>query len=327
MDNKLTKKRLSNFFSYEWILMIIVIVVGIVFFDGIYAIFGVRTTTGQYFKVYYDQNFSLSYDSSLKLFDMIERRKTFSYDVLEKDYEILTGDADVLNIRLSVQEGDVIITDYTESDKDAAEPVRRADYVTDTHLMYTMDGLLADAKAYLAGFLKDGADSSDLSYANLDENKIDQAFLARMKKDNRYRTDEQKAQGKLDEHLRIQKLCENVKDFEYFLNNAPQECFYRYTRYSCLKELRDGELKENYEKAYQKEIDEGRQNAMYGIDLGALNPGEGETSAGEYFKVNGGDSASKAVLMAFDFLEYQPELQFESLSFFCSVLRECSDII
>lgn len=327
MDNKITKNRLSNFLSYEWILILIIIFVGIIFFDGIYTIFGVRTTTGQYFKVYYDQNFSLSYDSSLKLVEMINRRKTFSYDVLEKDYEILTGDADVLNIRLSVQEGDIIITDYSEPAEDAAEPVKRAEYIVDTQTMYTMNGLLADAKNYLKGFLKDGADVNDLSYENLDTQKIDVAFLERMKKDNRYRTDEQKESGKIEERGRIEKLCADVKDFEHFLTNAPEECFYKYTRFSCLKELREGDLKKTYEEAYQKEIAEGRQNAIYGIDLGALKPSEGETSADQYFKLNGAESAKTSVIMAFDFLKYQPELQFECVSFICSVLRECSDVI
>lgn len=324
MDNKITKRRLGNFLSYEWIVMIIVAVISIVVFEFVYGIMEVKPTTGQEFKVYYDENFS--YSSSDKLYELIEREDTLSYDVLKKDYEILfpNGEANILNIRLSVYEGDIIISDFTDPPETATEKKIRSEYIVDTESVYTLDKLLADAKSYLKTFLKEG--ESELKYENLDTAKIDAKFLERMKKDNRFRKDQDKENGKILERKRIEKLCNDVSDFEKFLTTAPENCFYRYTKYTCLKELRAGtDLGTSYELSYQKEIAEGRENAIYGIHLGGLTGGK--TQAEEYFKVNGASTANKSVMMAFNFLEHQPELQFECISFMCTVIRECSDII
>ena len=331
MDNKITKKRLGNFLSYEWILIIFIVFISIFLFDGFYSIIAVRPTVGQEFKVYYDENFSGTDPDKLQ--EMIDRNNTLSYDVLKVDYEVLTPAADVniLNIRLSVYEGDIIITDNAPADENAAEPKVRSEYVIDTESLYTLDKLLSDAKTYLGTFVKDGADKTDLSYANLDKEKIDAAFLTRMKKDNRFRSNEQKEQGKLQERKRIEKLCVDVAGFEKFLNTAPEEYFYRYTKYTCLKELRKNtDLGESYEKRYQEEVKNnlskyGRQDARYGINLGALT--KGKTEAQEYFKLNKAENANNTVMLAFDFLEHQPELQFECISFMCTVLRECSNIL
>lgn len=325
MDSRITKKRLGNYLSYEWILMVVVVLVTIILFDAFYGIIAVRPTVGQEFKVYYDENFS-SIDSN-KLIDLIKRENTLSYDVLETDYEVLipNSETNVLNIRLSVYEGDIIVTDCTEPDESSTESKIRSEYIIDTESVYTLDKLLSDGKAYLSTFLKDGCDDP-LTYDNLDTDKIDAAFLTRMAKDNRFRSDEQKAAGKIQERARIEKLCKDVKDFETFLITAPEECFYRYTKYTCLKELRaDTDLGADYEKKYQKEIEEGRENAVYGIHLGGLTGGR--TQPEEYFKVDGAESADKSIMLAFDFLEQQPELQFECISFMCTVIRECSDLL
>ena len=148
MDNRITKNRLGNFLSYEWIIMIIVVLIAVFLMDGVYAILEVRPTVGQEFKVYYDQNFSQSsYD---KLYELIDRNDTLSYDVLKTDYEVIVGgDVDVLGTRLSVYEGDIIVTDSCAPDKSDADPKVRSEYVVDVYSIYRLDALLSDAKAYL----------------------------------------------------------------------------------------------------------------------------------------------------------------------------------
>jgi hypothetical protein len=293
--------------------------------DGVYAILEVRPTVGQEFKVYYDQNFSeTSYE---KLYDLIDRNDTLSYDVLKLDYEVIVGgDVDVLGTRLSVYEGDIIITDSCAPKENDRDPKVRSEYVADVYSIYRLEDLLKDAKAYLKQFLKDGA-TDELNYENLDQNKIDAKFLERMVKDNRFRSDEQKQEGKQLERARIQKLCVDVSDFEKFLNTAPEDCFYRYTKYSCLKEIREGDFKKTYQEKYQKEIDEGRANAIYGINFGGEAFKHGKSSTVEYFKVNGKANSENSIMMAFNFLEHQPVLQFETISFMCTVIRECSNIL
>ena len=58
MDNKLTKKRLHDLLSYEWILMIIICVVSIVFWEIVYDFSAVKLTAGQNFRYYFDYNIS-----------------------------------------------------------------------------------------------------------------------------------------------------------------------------------------------------------------------------------------------------------------------------
>ncbi len=320
MDNRITKKRLYAYLSYQWIMIIIFALVAIFLLNGVYAAIGVKPTTGQHFKVYYDNNFSST--TSTKLESLIYREKALSYDVLEEDYEVLVGDGqtDILGIRLSVQEGDIIISDKKEPPKDAelsAEKTIRAKYIVDVYSIYTLDGLLEDAKAYLNKFAKDGA--TDLTFENMDISKIDANFLVRMKGDNRFRSAEQKEEGKLQERGRIEKLCADVACFENFMKNAPEEYFFKYTKYEHLKELRGGEY---YENALKGEIEAGRENAIYGLNVGVFSGGKSQPE--EYFKINGAETAKDSVMMAFNFLEYQPDLQFECLQFMCAIIRECT---
>lgn len=322
MDNRITKKRLHAYLSYQWIMIILFALVAIILANGIYAAIGVRPTTGQHFKVYYDNNFSST--TSSKLESLIFREKALSYDVLEEDYEVLVGDGqtDVLGIRLSVQEGDIIITDRKQPPKEAElrdEKTIRAKYIVDVHSVYTIDGLLKDAKTYLNKFAKDGV--TDLTYANMDVSKIDAHFLERMKGDNRFRNDKQKEEGKLLERARIEKLCEDVAYFEKFLNEAPEEYFFRHTKYEHLKELWGTE---DYDNAIKAEIEAGRANAIYGLNVGMFSGGKSQPE--EYFKLNGAENAKDSVMMAFNFLEYQPDLQFECLQFMCAIIRECTGI-
>ncbi len=298
--------------------MIATVVAVIFLFELIFTMFGVKPTTGQYFKVYYDINFSSSNENSLKLEQMISAKGALSYDVLKTDYEVLSSEANYLDTRLSVYEGDVIITDCAKKDEEDVTQTARTELLIDTYSIYTIDGLIKDAKDYLNKFTTDGA---------LDDEKIYEYFLARMKKDNRFRTQEEKEAGKLLEKQRIEKLYNDVAELEYFLANASEDCFYRYTKYTVRVNNTTGETKANYEKALQNEIDNGREDAIYGINLGALKEGEGETKASEYFKANGNDTAKDAVLLVFNFLSEQPDLQFEGISFIATVLRECSNII
>ena len=66
MDNKITKSRLSDLLSYEWILMLIIAVVSIIAWELFYTMGGVKLTVGQSFKYYYDQSIIVEDDGELK---------------------------------------------------------------------------------------------------------------------------------------------------------------------------------------------------------------------------------------------------------------------
>ena len=234
MDNKLTKKRLSDFLSYDWIIMLVVIVAAIVLWELVYTIAAVRLTEGQNFKYYYDVNMYAGNDAAFySLITEDEDDPVFSYDVLSVTSESLSSDYNVLNLRLSVYEGDVIFTDKKPEDSGN----NRAKSIVDSERVYVLTDLLNDGVTYLAGFLKDGLSTQAngkevvFDYNNLDEQKIRDNFLSRMRKDNRFRTDAQKEEGFYLEADRIKKVCEELEKFDYLLTVCEEEdMFFRYTR-------------------------------------------------------------------------------------------------
>ena len=327
MDNKITKRRLSDFLAYEWILTLIVAAAVIVAMELIYTVSAVRLSVGQNFKFYYDQNLYTYENPAANLYDLLdvklgENGKTFSYDVLQVDSETLMSSYNVLTTRLSVQEGDVIFTSLNEEE----DGTRRAKTIVDGdgYYVYRMDKLLSDAEEYLANFLKDG-ETDVYDVENYDEAKIRALFDTRMKGDNRFRTEETKAQGRQDEIARINKLVNEVKDFKRLMDTGEEKgLFFRYTKYEQAAET-DGTRDERYITAYEREKTEGRENAVYGFNISALTGGGKDTSA--YFKIAGNTDAKDVVLMAFDFLTYQPDLQFETISFINTIVREFSNFL
>ena len=58
-----------------------------------------------------------------------------------------------------------------------------------------------------------------------------------------------------------------------------------------------------------------------------LVPYEGKTNPTDYFKMIGADNATDVVILAFDFWDYQYDLQFETISFINAIVRDCSTIL
>ena len=333
MDNKLTKKRLSDYLSYEWILMIIVVAALIVVWELVYTLSAVRLTSGQQFRYYYDENIYSGNDANF--YDLLEGEngeKTFSYDVLSAGYEALNPQYNVLSVRLSVYEGDAIFTDSTEDENGSS----RMKNTVDGYSMYTFTHLEEDGINYLSSFLKD--EYAGLSFAekkvkvydynNLDESKIDAHFLDRMKGDNRFRSAEEKEDGKVLERGRIKKLCTEMEKFGYLLSVGDEKgLFMRYTKYELAYANAEDKNKSDYEAAIEREKEAGRENAIYGLRLDKLTGGR---SVSEYFRVKEKDSADGVTLALFDFYDVKDaklyDLQFESVSFLNKIVEEFSDV-
>ena len=233
MDNKITKKRLFDFLSYEWIVMIIVVALSILAWEFVYGIARVKLTPGQEFITYYD--IGLNGAQGDRFDAVLQERGAFSYDVLEVKNEGISSEFSVLDLRLSAYQGDVIYSSKITNDNN---PYPRAKDIVDKYKMYDLETLLTDAKGYLRSFLKDGitAPNAELEYKNLSEQKIEKGFAERMRKDNRVRKDSGYREYLKKEYQRIEKLCKDVADYEYFLTHAPADTFYRYTRYEQMVE-------------------------------------------------------------------------------------------
>lgn len=323
MDNKITKKRLSDFLSYEWIAVIAVAIACIIVWELIFTMTGVRLTTGQEFKFYYDQ--TIYADSSNKMYDVMTKdaetnKSIFSYDVLKISHETLMKEYNVLYDRLSVQEGDVIVTDCVAPAEDAEDKSVRAKTIIDGQPVYDFDTLLSDAESYLAKLLKDGLDvtTTDVCvFENLDGEKIEKLFLDRMKRDNRFRTEEAKTDGIKLEKERIQTLCDEVRKFRILLSQG-EEYFFMYSRY---EQVLLSELSSESAEYYQKNKDQSPKK--YGLRVEALTGG---IDPSELFKLQDSDNAKDVVVLVFNFLKYQPHLQFECISFLNAIVSECSNL-
>lgn len=339
MDNRVTKRRLSEFLAYEWIMIIIAIVGAILVWELVYTMTSVRLTVGQQFKYYYDQNISTVVDKSL--YDSLwnENRKVFSYDVIELNTESLTSDYNVLSVRLSIQEGDIIITDKKAPKEGATDKSVRSKTIVDGFSVYALTDLLSDAKTYLRdNFFKDEYSEKafeELDFSNsglIDDSKVFSVFVERMAGDNRFRSEEQKLEGFELEKERIYSLLKEVNDFDTFIKYAKSskpELLYNYKKYEQAYQTALEQNKTSDIELYEKWLSEQEEKA-YGINVEFLSGGKSNPSA--YFKMKSDDDkqvtdAKDVVIMAFDFLKEQPHLQFETIAFFNTVIRECSDIL
>ncbi len=316
--------------AYDWIVMIVVAIAAIIVWELVYTVSSVRLTVGQEFKFYYDINIE---EGSGNIYTLFDDEDVFSYDVLSIGSESLTTDVDVLTARLSVYEGDVLVTDFAEPAEDADDKSVRLKTMVDNYSGYSYEQMLKDAKEYLSGFMKDGVtgdiNKDTYNLENLDEQKIEQVFRSRMKKDNRYRKEEQIKDGVKQEVERIKKLYLEVVKFDHLLSKKTTnpELFYCYTRYEQAKASNpDGA----YDVVYQRELDAGRGDNVYALKLAGLTNFKGEGSnkkdPSEYFKMKGKDDASNVGIMVFNFLDKQPHLQFEVISFINAIVSECSNI-
>ena len=345
MDNKVTKRRLSNFLAYEWILVVVVVIAAIFVWELIYSITGVGLTVGQRFNYYYDtelqRNDMIDFHATLGAQDGTNNH-VLSYDVILCEYEKIYSDNDVLSSRLEIQEADVIFTDIVGHDSEKQQTIRLHTLV-DKYGLYDFASLLNDATDYLSQFLKAEHSQKTIAekravvlsegYVALDEAKIENHFLTRMKKDNRFRRQAQKQVGVVLEKERFAKLCAEVKDFNTILN-CGQDIFYNtYTKYTQVyQEMVDVGNKEYidfYKPKLDQEIEYEKTNPkkIYGIKLENLVPDDYEENVSKYFRLYGKSTAENVVLSVFNFKDYQPDLQFETIAFVNNVVRQFSNII
>ena len=304
MDNRLTKRRLSDFLAYDWIAILILIAAAILFWELVFTVSATRLSVGQQFKFYFDEDVS----TNGEIYDLLD--DTFSYEVLSVEAENLQSTYNVLSVRLSVNEGDAIFTSSIQKEDGTV----RAKTVIDNFPVYDLNELLKNAEDYLSQF-KTGEE--------LDDEKISAYFDKRMQGDKRFKTDEEKAQGRKDEIARIKKLASDVKDFETLLNSENQDLFYKYVRYE--QASGGDENEENYGAAYKNAKEKGE--LIYGINLGALTGGKSNVS--DYVKAYDAEteSYSNVVLMIFDMTKHQPDLQYETISFTVTLVKEFSNIL
>ncbi len=331
MDNKITKNRISEFLSYDWLKSIFIILAVIIAWEFIYAFTSVKLTAGQDFKIFFDQNVLELDANGLKT--KLKNNSVLSYDVLSIDDESFNSDQNLLSIRLEVEEGDILFTDNVvrpETSGGKTYDVVRAHTIVDNYGIYCFEDLLKDAKNYLKTyFLKDDATITyPIDKSNIADDKVESVFRQRMKGDNRFRSEEQILGGIDLEKQRVEKLIDDTNFFEYFLVNADKDIFLTYTKYTQLASFNPD--RSDYQDLYNGEIAlRGEGNKMtYGIDLGKLNGGDKNSSTlvkttDAQGKLLG--SAENVIMMVIDQKLYQEHLQYETISFFRYIIENYSN--
>jgi hypothetical protein len=334
MDNKITKRRLHDFFSYEWVIMIVVIIVGILAWDLIFTMTRVKLTPGQDFLIFYDETVdaqSASQTYALYQKDGKENRTVFSFDVLRLGHEELTSEYNVMQDRLTIQEGDVVVTDCTEPDADATNKSVRAKTLIDKYPICDYQTLLEDAENYLAKLLKNeyldsegkkisGVDVTDFN--NIDLAKVEALFRQRMARDNRYRTELQIKEGIKLEEGRIDDLCYEVKRFRYLLTRGNQY-FLTYTRFDqTIAQDEGGTAEETYKNDKYRLLGERK----YGLKVEALSGGSNKETPAKHFRKKGASDAKDVVILVFDLKAYQPHLQYEAIAYINAIVDGCSSL-
>lgn len=325
MDNKITKKRLGNLFAYEWIMMIVAMAICVVCWELLYAFTSVRLTVGQGFYYYYDYEINGDNDKAFRKY----LGDTFSYDVLEWRGDSMPTEEinqDVIQLRYVANEVDVVFTSTLEArNEQTGYGVSRAKRLVDNYDAYDLKKLYEDCEKYLKQFLKDG-ESNALDFNNYDLAKIKAYFHSRQSGDNRYKWKEISEQDEID---RIKKLCEEFADFKIVLDYESSlaredSIFYYYHKYeySLTKDTTE-EQKEEYQNGYDLEGEE----KAFGIKLEKLPKDSTKPTTDVFFRMNNASDSKDVILMVFDVLDLQPDLQFESISFVNTVIRNFSSIL
>lgn len=324
MDSKVTKKRLGTLFSYDWIYLVLIIVMCSFVTSFLYGIIVIKPTPGQTFNYFYDYEISSSADESFKLL----YKDTFSFDVRDVVAETLTqSEAEsIITSKLSVGEGDVMFTHVNGEMKDGYYSCRAHDII-DYRPVYALDekegSLLYDLTKYLSQFLINDA-NYPFDYANLSKQKIKENFYKRTDGKRVYKNDFRN--GLISEQMeldRIKKLCEEADFFAKVIaydNALPLEesIFYRYKRYTQAVYEGDNLDLDSYNNLLNAETER-----PYAIKISSLTGGK---NVKDYFKMKETNLKGGVVAVVLDLSDMQPDLQFETVSFINTIIRNFSDI-
>ena len=320
MDARITKQRLSWFLSYSWAKLLALLIGIVVVLEVFFSLTAVKPKAEQIFKIYYYP--TVNAVGVKGLYNFAKNEAGLSYDVLEVNVEVLQDEAvkRVLDARLSAFDGTVIIADrvltYLDG-HDGEELYSKCSYfeLIDSFSFFDAEGLLEKGKAYVDSFKTGG---------EIDENKVKEHFIARMKGDNRYRFDAAaREQGIKDEIERIKTLDKNLAAFEFLLvSYADEGLFTKYTKYQVSK----------YYYGYQDTPYDSETEKYYSLSAGFIdqNKKPSSPSISEVMTLEYGEGAGTVndiVLCFFDFTSAKPDLQYETVIFINSLVKKYSTLL
>jgi len=326
MDNKITKSRLSNLLSYDWLKIIALIVAVAVVWSLAFTIGAPRASVGQTFGLFtYTYDFASAIGEGELLADA-RKNGAFSYDVLDFNTRRLDNEyySTIMSAADSVQEGDIFITSDLQSAIEKNESPFRSFIDGYFSKVYDLESLISDAKKYAT---ENGIVFSDGKYS-VDEKRVGEVFADRMKNDPRFRNknSQKYADGLKNETERIKAVWNNACKLEAVIVNHP-EILVSYRPFTQRLNTIDEEKRadDNYYKYWQE-----AEEKPYAINLGKLKGGSVNVTdiySYDIEKDNGEVelSADGVVLCVFNYKSAQPHLQYETLGYINYMIGLCSD--
>ncbi len=219
MDARITKSRLANFLSYDWLKILLAVVFVIAALSVFFTTVRTRPKGEQEYSLFAYSDLTAGEDAPL-LGDSLYEKGVFSYDVLLVNAEgfgsnMLANAA--FNARRSTGQGNSMFIGNAVFDDgdDTTEDKSMLQQFVEGYLVRTEDGgrkleLLLDARAYFeeAGeyLVRFYGENWREEGATQDAAAVEECFLNRNGKDKRFKTAKQKAQGIESEKGRIAKL-------------------------------------------------------------------------------------------------------------------------
>ncbi len=229
MDAKITKKRLSQMLSYDWLKIVLVAAAVILVWTLAFTTTATRIKPSQSFGIfnYCGSTVTLKYSDYPDL-----TKNVFSYEVIERtSQDVTTGGEEyalqIMEARLTTDEVDVLFAADVEGgylqytlDGETKQTTFLEDFLYRFYgYVYRLDGengYLAQMKNYLDAYYGGNYLDADA----LDTAKIESDFRARIakNKDKRYKKEAQIKEGVQGEIDRIQKYRQALIDFNNYLD-------------------------------------------------------------------------------------------------------------
>ena len=230
MDARITKHRLANLISYDWLKMLVVIAAAVLLVILIFLMSATRVTNAQTFTIYAYTDLTAGADFN-GFPDRLKEEGVFSYDILETRSEKFSDNSayDLFDLRRTTGEGTVLfVSDVrvyaTNEDGSPALNEDGSQKIEQESALYSVamgsaiatdtptSGTVYDSKFYLASceaYLKEFFGENWKENAAPDEAAVRTSFLSRNQNDKRYRTQESREAGIEDERQRLLDLKED----------------------------------------------------------------------------------------------------------------------
>lgn len=199
MDAKITKQRLGNLLSYDWLKILGVIAAAIAVLAMFFTMVRTRPSDEQIFTVY---GYLLNEGT---VGGTTPAQDIFSYEILQTGSETFNEKtAYIFTVRRSVSEGSVLfVSDLVRNEGTEEETNDLLSVTGGTAGAVALDTeeYLNDCKNYLVRFF-----GEELREEDLDRELVRETFLNRNGKDKRFRTQAKKEEGIVLEEARIKKL-------------------------------------------------------------------------------------------------------------------------